>query len=90
MMPLTKPALAVVGINTFLGAWNTFLYPFLLTNTTEMRTLPVGLALYKGLHGVDWVHLMAGAALSSAPVILIFLVFQKMIIRGLTAGAIKE
>ena len=90
VMPLSKPALAVVGINTFLGAWNTFLYPFLLTNTTEMRTLPVGLALYKGLHGVDWVHLMAGAALSSAPVILIFLVFQKMIIRGLTAGAIKE
>ena len=90
IMPLSKPALAVVGINTFLGSWNTFLYPFLLTNTTEMRTLPVGLALYKGLHGVDWVHLMAGASLASFPVIVVFLMFQKLIISGLTAGAVKE
>ena len=90
VMPLTKPALAVVGINTFLGAWNTFLYPFLLTNTTEMRTLPVGLALYKGVHGVDWVHLMAGSCLAAGPVILVFLIFQKLIIAGLTEGAVKE
>lgn len=90
VFPLSKPALAVVGINTFLGSWNTFLYPFLLTNTTEMRTLPVGIALYKGLHGVDWVHLMAGSTLAALPVIVVFLIFQKLIISGLTAGAIKE
>lgn len=90
LFPLCKPVLAVVAINTFLGSWNTFLYPFLLTNTTEMRTLPVGIALYKGLHGVDWVHLMAGASLAAFPVILIFLIFQKMIIAGLMQGAIKE
>ncbi|MEK7790329.1 MAG: carbohydrate ABC transporter permease [Deltaproteobacteria bacterium] len=90
VFPLSKPALAVVGINTFLGSWNTFLYPFLLTNTMEMRTLPVGLALYKGLHGVDWVHLMAGSTLAAIPVIVVFLIFQKLIISGLTAGAVKE
>lgn len=90
ILPLSKPALAVVAINTFLGAWNTFLYPFLLTNTTEMRTLPVGLALYKSLHGVDWVHLMAGSSLAAFPVIIIFLIFQRLIISGLTAGATKE
>ncbi len=90
IMPLSAPALAVTGINTFLGSWNTFLYPFLLTNTSEMRTLPVGLALYKGLHGVDWVHLMAGSVISCAPVIIIFLIFQRLIIAGLTAGATKE
>jgi len=90
VLPLCKPALAVIGINTFLGSWNTFLYPFLLTNTTEMRTLPVGLALYKGLHGVDWVHLMAGSSLAAFPVIIVFLVFQRMIISGLTSGALKE
>ena len=77
VLPLCKPALAVVGINTFLGSWNTFVYPFLLTNTAEMRTLPVGLALYKGLHGVDWVHLMAGSSLAALPVIIVFLFFQK-------------
>jgi ABC-type glycerol-3-phosphate transport system permease component len=90
VLPLCKPVLAVVGINTFLGSWNTFLYPFLLTNTTEMRTLPVGLALYKGLHGVDWVHLMAGSSLAAIPVVIIFLIFQRLIISGLTAGAVKE
>jgi len=87
ILPLSQPALAVVGINTFMGSWNTFLYPFLLTNTVEMRTLPVGLALYKSLHGVDWVHLMAGSAITALPVIVVFLMFQRHIIEGLTRGS---
>ena len=87
IVPLSQPALAVVGINTFMGSWNTFLYPFLLTNTVEMRTLPVGLALYKSLHGVDWVHLMAGSAITALPVIIVFLCFQRHIIEGLTRGS---
>lgn len=87
IIPLSQPALAVVGINTFMGSWNTFLYPFLLTNTVEMRTLPVGLALYKSLHGVDWVHLMAGSAITALPVIVVFLCFQRHIIEGLTRGS---
>jgi len=87
ILPLSKPALAVVGINTFMGSWNTFLYPFLLTNTAQMRTLPVGLALYKSLHGVDWVHLMAGSSITAIPVIILFLCFQRYIIAGLTSGS---
>ncbi|MBI3318322.1 MAG: carbohydrate ABC transporter permease [Candidatus Omnitrophica bacterium] len=87
IVPLAQPALAVVGINTFMGSWNTFLYPFLLTNTVEMRTLPVGLALYKSLHEVDWVHLMAGSAITALPVIIVFLCFQRYIIEGLTRGS---
>ncbi len=89
IMPLSKPALAVVGINTFMGAWNTFLYPFLLTNTANMRTLPVGLALYKSLQGVDWVHLMAASSITAVPIIVVFLCFQRYIIAGLTAGSSK-
>ncbi|PIQ83011.1 MAG: hypothetical protein COV76_00725 [Candidatus Omnitrophica bacterium CG11_big_fil_rev_8_21_14_0_20_64_10] len=87
IMPLSQPALAVAGINTFMGSWNTFLYPFLLTNSVEMRTLPVGLAMYKSLHGVDWVHLMAGSAITALPVIVVFLCFQRHIIEGLTRGS---
>jgi multiple sugar transport system permease protein len=87
VLPLSAPALAVVGINTFMGSWNTFLYPFLLTNTVEMRTLPVGLALYKSITGVDWVHLMAGSAITALPVIIVFLCFQRYIIEGLTRGS---
>lgn len=90
IFPLSRPALAIVGINTFMGAWNTFLFPFILTDTTQMRTLPVGLALFKNLQGADWVHLMAGSSITALPVILVFLGFQKHIIAGLTTGLVKR
>jgi multiple sugar transport system permease protein len=87
VMPLLRPALAVVAINTCLINWNSFLFPFILTNSTSMRTLPVGLALLaQGQHSIDWGHLMAGAVISALPVILAFLVFQRQIISGLTSG----
>lgn len=90
IFPLSRPALAIVAINTFMGAWNTFLFPFILTNTPQMRTLPVGLALFKNLQGADWAHLMAGSSLTALPVILVFLGFQKHIIAGLTTGLAKR
>ncbi len=91
VMPLAKPGLAVVGINTFLVSWNSFLYPLILTNSESMRTLPVGLALYsQGEHSVDWGHLMAGSSLAALPVMAAFVLFQRQIIAGLTAGAGKE
>lgn len=90
IFPLSRPALAIVGINTFMGAWNTFLFPFILTNTSGMRTLPVGLALFKNLQGADWVHLMAGSSITALPVILVFLGFQKHIIAGLATGLVKR
>ncbi|MCX5715957.1 MAG: carbohydrate ABC transporter permease [Candidatus Omnitrophica bacterium] len=90
IFPLSTPALAIVAINTFMGAWNTFLFPFILTNTAEMRTLPVGLALFNTLQGADWVHLMAASSITAMPVILVFLAFQKHIIAGLTTGLVKR
>lgn len=87
-LPLVKPALAVLAINTFLGNWNSFLYPLVLTNSDEMRTLPVGLALIsQGEHSVDWGHLMAGSSIAALPVIVVFLIFQRQILRGVMAGA---
>ncbi len=87
VMPLIKPALAVVVIHTSLINWNSFLFPFILTNSTSMRTLPVGLAmLSQGAHSIDWGHLMAGAVISALPVLAAFVVFQRRIIGGLTAG----
>ncbi len=87
VMPMLKPALAVVAIHTCLINWNSFLFPFILTNTASMRTLPVGLALLsQGSHSTDWGHLMAGALIASFPVIVAFLVFQRQIISGLTSG----
>ena len=90
VMPLSKPILTVLAIYVFLTNWNAFLFPFLFTNDQTMRTLPVGLAFYLGKQSIDWGHLMAGASISALPVLILFLVFQNQIIKGLTAGALKE
>ncbi len=87
-LPLVKPALAVLAINTFLANWNSFLYPLVLTSSEGMRTLPVGLALIsQGEHSVDWGHLMAGSSIAALPVLAVFLIFQRQIVRGIMAGA---
>lgn len=90
IMPLAKPMLTVLAVFTFLTNWNTFLYPFLFVNRDSMKTLPVGLAAYMGNQSIDWGHLMAGASISALPVILLFVIFQRQIIQGMTAGAVKE
>ncbi|MDX9791735.1 MAG: carbohydrate ABC transporter permease, partial [Candidatus Kapabacteria bacterium] len=90
IMPLCKPILTVLAIYTFLGNWNSFLYPYLFTSEDAYRTLPVGLTFYLGKQSIDWGHLMAGAGIAALPVLLIFMFFQKQIIKGLTAGALKE
>jgi len=90
VFPMLKPVLAVVAIHTCLTNWNSFLFPFILTHSADMRTLPVGLAmLSQGAHSVDWGHLMAGAVISALPVVAAFLIFQRRIIGGLTAGISK-
>ncbi|MFQ6031404.1 MAG: carbohydrate ABC transporter permease, partial [Candidatus Zixiibacteriota bacterium] len=88
--PLCKPALAVLAIQVFLVNWNSFLFPFILTASEKMRTLPVALALFQGYQTIDWPHLLAASSLSALPVIIMFLFFQRQIISGLTAGAIKR
>ena len=90
VMPMLRPVLAVVAIHTCLVNWNSFLFPFILTNSTSMRTLPVGVALLaQGAHSIDWGHLMAGAVISAVPVMIAYLVFQRQIISGLTSGMTK-
>ncbi len=89
IFPLSKPAIAVMGINTFIGAWNMLFYPLVMTSSKEMRTVQVGLALYQKLNQVDWPRLMAASSIIGIPVILAFLVFQKQIISGITKGAVK-
>lgn len=90
VMPMLKPVLAVVAIHTCLINWNSFLFPFILTNSSTMRTLPVGIALLsQGAHSIDWGHLMAGAVIAAVPVIIAYVLFQRQIISGLTSGMSK-
>lgn len=90
IFPICRPILTVIAIYIFLGNWNSFLFPFLFTNDTNYRTLPVGLAFYLGKQSIDWGHLMAGASISALPILFIFVIFQKQIINSLIAGALKE
>ncbi|HEY3874250.1 MAG TPA: carbohydrate ABC transporter permease [Candidatus Kapabacteria bacterium] len=89
IFPLATPMLVVLFIYQFLTTWNAFLFPFLFVNKASMRTLPVGLAFYQGKQSIDWGHLMAGAGMSALPVLALFAVFQRKIIAGFTAGALK-
>lgn len=90
VLPLCTPALAVLAIQTFLTTWNSFLFPKILTNSNEMYTLPVGLALMQDPRSSDWPVTMAGSVIASLPVIIFFLIFQKRITEGITAGALKQ
>jgi ABC-type glycerol-3-phosphate transport system permease component len=91
MLPLCRPAMAVLIFNTAITTWNAFIFPLIFTDSIGARTLPVALAmLSQGQYATDWGVLMAGATVSSLPLLAIFLFFQKEIIEGITGGAIKE
>ncbi len=89
ILPLAKPAIAVLGIFTFVGEWNEFLWPLVITNTSEMRTLQVGLALLQDEMPMAWGVLMAGATYAAIPMVIVFLSFQRYFLKGLTVGALK-
>ncbi len=89
VMPLCKPALAVLGVQVFLVNWNSFIYPFVLTSSESMRTLPVALALLQGYQSIDIPQLFAAATISALPTMLLFVVFSKRITEGIIAGALK-
>lgn len=90
ILPICKPVLVVLTIYTFLGNWNSFLFPFLFTNSEEMFTLPVGLTFFFGKQSIDWGQLMAGASIAAIPMIILYLAFKKQIIQGMLYGALKE
>jgi multiple sugar transport system permease protein len=90
VMPLCRPALAILAIQVFMTNWNSFLFPFILTSSEQYRTLPVALALLLGYQSIDWHQLMAGSVVAVLPILAVFLVFQKQIIAGITSGAFKQ
>lgn len=89
VMPLCKPAIAVLAVQVFLTNWNSFLYPFILVSSPDLYTLPVGLAMIQGLQQINLGQLMAGSTIAALPVIIVFLFFQRQITEGITAGAVK-
>ena len=90
ILPLCGPALATLGILTFLGSWNNFLWPLVVAQTEDTYTLPVALALYsKGQNSTNYGLLLAGATVVLLPVLAVFLAFQRRVIEGIATTGIK-
>ncbi|WP_036745304.1 carbohydrate ABC transporter permease [Paenibacillus sp. UNC451MF] len=90
-VPLVRPALATLCILTFLSSWNAFIWPLIVTQSPEQLTIPVGIAFFsseqKDISG--WAMIMTAATLSVLPLIIVFLIFQKQIIRGIALTGLK-
>ena len=82
VLPLSRSVLAAVSIFVFIGAWNNFLWPFIVTNDPDLMTMPVGLATVKNAFGVTFAADMAGATIAALPLLVVFVLFQRHIIRG--------
>lgn len=89
ILPLAKPALATATIFTFLACWDEFAWALTITNTPENRTLPLAIQLFQGQNATQWGLVFAASAIAVIPVIVVFLVFQRYFVQGLTAGAVK-
>ena len=91
-LPLALPTVATLAIFTFVSSWNSFLWPLIITNTESMRTLPVGLAIYKGSFRelTLWGELLACSVICAIPVIGVFLLGKKYFISDILQGGVKE
>lgn len=89
ILPLAKPALATATIFTFLGSWDEFVWALTIINTPSKRTLPLAIALFQGQNSTLWGLVFAAAVIAVVPVVVVFLLFQRYFVQGLTAGAVK-
>jgi multiple sugar transport system permease protein len=89
IVPLSRPAIATVAIFSFVGAWNAFLWPLIVLSKRELLTLPVGVALLQQEFSSNLGLQMAGAAVGSVPMIVLFLLFQRFFLEGVRVGAVK-
>ncbi len=88
-MPLVRAALSALAIFSFVGNWNAFLWPLIISSETSMYTLPVGLALFNGEFQTEWEMIMTGASVATVPVLIIYIIFQRQIIEGIALTGVK-
>lgn len=82
VMPISRPIVSAVSIFVFIGAWNNFMWPFIVTNNPNLMTLPVGLATVQNAYGIVYAQTMAAALVAAAPLIIMFMLFQRHIIKA--------
>ena len=89
VMPLSTPALATTTIFTFLATWDEFAWALTIINDPAKRTLPLAIQLFQGQNATQWGLVFAASVVAVLPVVVVFLIFQKYFVQGLTAGAVK-
>ena len=90
LLPISKPVLVTIFISSFVNMWNQYVWPMLVTNQSEMRTIQVGITMLKDRESTAFGPVMAGAVIALVPTVLIFIIFQRKIVSGMMAGAVKE
>jgi multiple sugar transport system permease protein len=88
-MPLVTPALSALAIFTFLGNWTAFFWPLIVTTSQDLYTLPIGLSSFAVEQSIQWEMIMTGAALATLPTLLVFLLLQRYIVRGVMLAGLK-
>lgn len=89
MLPLAKPALATLGIFVFMGSWNDLLWPLIMVNSEQYKTLPVAFATFSSIYQQHFNWVMAASTLFVVPVLIVFLLFQDLFIRGIALTGLK-
>lgn len=90
ILPLVRPALATLAIFTFLSQWNSFVWPLIVTQSSQMRTVPLIIAVLNGQFGANFAMVMAGALIVTLPMLVVFLMFQRQFIKGVFLTSIRE
>jgi ABC-type glycerol-3-phosphate transport system permease component len=90
VLPICRPMVITAGLITFMGKWNEYVWPLIVTSTADMRTLPIGLKFLQSQEGyTNWGAVMAGSVMVAAPMLIVFFIAQKQIVGGISAGALK-
>jgi sn-glycerol 3-phosphate transport system permease protein len=88
-VPLARPAIAALAVFGFLSAWNQYLWPLLVTDDNQYRSVPIGLKQLRGTQLDEFNVTFAGVIIAAVPLLILLIFFQKQLVRGLTAGAVK-
>ncbi|HEY8722222.1 MAG TPA: carbohydrate ABC transporter permease [Gaiellaceae bacterium] len=83
--PLARPALITIGLYTFIGSWNSFLWPFIMTSSPRVQPIEVGLSTFFGTNGTDWTGLSAAVVFTTLPVMIVFMLAQRRLVEGASA-----
>ena len=89
--PLARPALITIGLYIFIGSWNSFLWPFIMTSSPSVQPIEVGLSTFFGTNGTDWTGLSAAVVFTTLPIMIVFMLSQRRLVAGASAttGAMK-